>query len=186
MHPIFVVAIPLILIFLGMMLNSIGLSFDQPPSSPEQDPTKRLTIERESFLKFFDLQRSRAIKRQKRVGQFAWLLVFATVGSFVWFYNDVVSKTTLDNRIASLQSLATQEGKNLVLSVTLSDGNNIKYLVKLPETDKKLDVGSEDLVTSESVSSWELENAGTALSVGDKPLPLGLALKIASGSRSND
>ncbi len=37
MHPLFVVAIPLVLIVLGMTFNSIGLSFDQPPSSPEQD-----------------------------------------------------------------------------------------------------------------------------------------------------
>jgi len=25
-------------VIVGMVLNSIGLSFDQPPSSPEQDP----------------------------------------------------------------------------------------------------------------------------------------------------
>ena len=66
-HPLFVVAIPLLLIGVGMILNSIGLSFDQPQSSPEQDPTKRLNIERESFRNFFDRQRSRALKRQKRV-----------------------------------------------------------------------------------------------------------------------
>jgi hypothetical protein len=35
MHPLFVVAVPLVLIFLGMVLNSIGLSFDQPSTSPE-------------------------------------------------------------------------------------------------------------------------------------------------------
>ncbi len=38
MHPMFIVAIPLVLVIVGMVLNSIGLSFDQPPSSPEQDP----------------------------------------------------------------------------------------------------------------------------------------------------
>jgi len=38
MHPLLVIAIPLALVTLGMILNSIGLSFDQPPSSPEQDP----------------------------------------------------------------------------------------------------------------------------------------------------
>lgn len=64
MHPLFIVAIPLVLIFLGMVLNSIGLSFDQALSSPEQDPVKRLALERESFRKLFDLQRSRALQRK--------------------------------------------------------------------------------------------------------------------------
>ena len=39
-------------------------------------------------------------------------------------------------RIAGLQTLATEEGKQMVLSVTLSDGNNVKYLIELPQADK--------------------------------------------------
>ena len=31
----------------------------------------------------------------------------------------------------------------------------------------------------EKISSWELERLGTALSTGDNPLPLGVALKIS-------
>ena len=54
MHPLLLVVIPLALIILGMILNSIGLSFDQPPSSPEQDPVKRLAAERDTFRQFFD------------------------------------------------------------------------------------------------------------------------------------
>ena len=81
MHPLLVIGIPLVLICLGMILNSIGLSFDQPPSSPEQDPTKRLAAEREAYRQFFDRQRTRAVKRQKRVSQYAWLLMIATIGS---------------------------------------------------------------------------------------------------------
>ncbi len=73
---------------LGMILNSIGLSFDQPPSSPEQDPIKKLTAERETYRQFFDRQRSRALKRQKRVGQYGRLLMVATIGAFIWFYVD--------------------------------------------------------------------------------------------------
>ena len=46
MHPLWVVAVPLVLIILGMILNSIGLSFDQPSSSPEQDPVKKLAAGR--------------------------------------------------------------------------------------------------------------------------------------------
>jgi hypothetical protein len=32
MHPMLVIAVPLVLIIVGMVLNSIGLSFDQPPA----------------------------------------------------------------------------------------------------------------------------------------------------------
>jgi hypothetical protein len=180
MHPLIVVVVPLALITLGMILNSIGLSFDQPPSSPEQDPAKRLAAEREAFRVFFDRQRSRALKRQKRVGQYAWLLLLVTIGAFIWLYVDTVGKTALSNRVASLQTIGTQEGKDLVLSLTLSDGNNVKYLVKLPQGNKTLDATAKDAVAKETVSSWELEKIGTALSVGDSTLPLGVALKVSN------
>jgi hypothetical protein len=45
MHPLLIIAVPLALIIIGMVLNSFDLSFDQPPSSPEQDPAKRLAAE---------------------------------------------------------------------------------------------------------------------------------------------
>lgn len=177
MNPVLIVLIPIVLIILGMILNSIGLSYDQPPSSPEQDPIKKLTAEKESYRKFFDLQRSRSIKRQKRVGQYAWLLLIVFIGAFIWLYSDTVNKTSLANRIAGLQTLATEEGKQLVLSVTLTDGNNVKYLIKLPAADK-LEVAKEQ-TSKEKVSSWEIERLGTALSTGDNALPLGVALKIS-------
>lgn len=179
MHPLLMVAIPLGLVILGMILNSIGLAVDHPPSSPEQDPVKRLTAEKETYRKMFDLQRSRIMKRQKRVGQYGWLVMIAFIGSFIWLYMDTVNKTSLSSRIAALQTLGTEEGKQMVLSVTLSDGNNVKYLVKLPQADK-LDTTAtaKEAVSKEKVSSWELERLGTALSVGDNPLTLGVALKI--------
>jgi len=177
MNPVLIVLIPVGLIILGMILNSVGLSYDQPPSSPEQDPIKKLTAEKESYRKFFDLQRNRSIKRQKRVGQYAWLVLIAFIGSFIWLYSDTVNKTGLNNRIAALQTLATEEGKQLVLSVTSTDGNNVKYLIKLPQADK-LEVAKE-ATSKEKVSSWEMEKLGTALSTGDNPLPLGIALKIS-------
>ncbi|HXV81262.1 MAG TPA: hypothetical protein VEG60_15395 [Candidatus Binatia bacterium] len=178
MNPLFIIAIPLGLVILGMILNSIGLSFDQPPSSPEQDPVKRLTAEKEAYRKFFDLQRSRSLKRQKRVGQYAWLVMAAFIGAFIWLYTDTVNQTSLSTRIAALQTLATEEGKQMVLSVTLSDGNNVKYLIKLPQADK-LETVAKDATSKEKVSSWELERLGTALSIGDNPLPLGIALKMS-------
>ncbi len=156
MNPVLVIAIPLGLIILGMILNSLDLGFDQPPSSPERDPVKQLAAERETYRQFFDRQRSRAVKRQKRVSQYGWLLMVAFIGAFIWVYMDTVTK----------------------LSVTLSDGNNVKYLIKLPQADK-LETAVKDGVAKEKVSAWELEKLGTALSIGDNPLPFGVALKIA-------
>ena len=179
MNPLIIIAVPLGLAILGMILNSIDLGFNQPPSSPEQDQVKKLTADKEAYRKFFDLQRSRSMKRQKRVGQYAWLVLVTFVGAFIWLYADTVNKTSLSSRIAGLQTLATEEGKQLVLSVTLSDGNNVKYLIKLPQADKLVAATKEkEEVKIEKVSSWEIERLGTALSTGDNPLPLGVALKL--------
>jgi hypothetical protein len=179
MNPLLIVAIPLGLLILGMVLNSIGLGYDQPASSSEQDPVKRLTAERESYRKFFDRQRSRATKRQKRVGQYGWLLMAAFIGAFIWLYADTVNKTSLSSRIAALQTFGTEEGKQMVLSVTLSDGNNVKYLIKQPQADQ-LETAAKERLAKEKISSWELEKLGTALSIGDNPLPFGVALKISN------
>jgi len=178
MNPLILIAIPLGLVILGMILNSFDLGFNQPPSSTEQDPAKKLTAEKESYRQFFDRQRKRAVTRQKRVGQYGWLLMAAFIGAFIWLYMDTVNKTSLSSRVAALQTLGTEEGKQMVLSVTLSDGNNVKYLIKLPQADKLVAPTKED-VKIEKVSSWELERLGTALSTGDNPLPMGVALKIS-------
>jgi hypothetical protein len=39
MNPLYIIAIPLALVIIGMILNSTGLAYDQPPSSQEQDPS---------------------------------------------------------------------------------------------------------------------------------------------------
>jgi hypothetical protein len=179
MNPVVIIAIPLGLVILGMILNSWDLGFNQPPSSPEQDQVKKLTAEKESYRKFFEQQRSRSVKRQKRVGQYAWLLLVTFIGAFIWLYADTVTKTSLSSQIAGLQTLATEEGKQMVLSVTLSDGNNVKYLIKLPQADKLVAAATEAPAPKEKVSSWEIERLGTALSTGDNALPLGIALKIS-------
>jgi len=185
MNPLILVAIPLGLVILGMILNSFGLSFAYPPTSQEKDPTKRLAAENESYRKSFDLQRKQSMKRQKRVGQYGWLLLATFVGAFIWLYADTVSKTSLSSRIAGLQTLATEEGKQMVLSMTLSDGSNVKYLIKLPERPAdlpkadKLTAGATPEVSIEKVSTWELERLGTAVSIGDNPLPMGVGLKIS-------
>ena len=183
MNPLLLIAIPVGLVILGMILNSFGLSFAHPPSSQEQDPAKRMVAERDTYRKFFDQQRNQSMKRQKRVGQYGWLLMASFIGAFIWLYADTVSKTTVSTQVASLQTLATEEGKQMVLSMTLGDGSNVKYLIKLPERllqpqpDKMAAAKPE--VVIEKVSNWELERLGTALSIGDNPLPMGVALKIS-------
>jgi hypothetical protein len=183
MNSLLVVAIPLVLVIIGMIWNSVGLAYDQPPSSPEQDPLKRATIEKENYRKFFDLQRSRSLKRQKRVGQYCWLLLITFIGAFIWMYLDAVNKTTASTQVASMQTLSTEEGKQMVLSLTLNDGSNVKYLIKLPQADKlEASQTEKDGLSKEKVSSWELERLGTALSIGDNPLPMNIALKISQAA----
>ena len=179
MHPLLIVAIPLGLVIVGMVLNSIGLSFDQPPSSAEQDPAKKAAAEREDYRRFFDLQRSRAVNRQKRVGQYAWLMIVAIIGSFIWLYMDTVKKTHRATQVAVFQTLGTEEGKEMVLSITLKDGSNAKYLIKSPKGDT-LDTATKEGISKEKVSSYEMPQLGTALSVGDSPLALGVAVKISN------
>jgi hypothetical protein len=179
MNPLLMIAIPLSLVILGMILNSIGLSYDQPPSSAEQDPAKRAAAEGETYRRFFDLQRKRAVTRQKRVGQYAWLLIAAIIGSFIWLYMYTVNKTTATTQIAALQTLQTEEGKETVLSLTLKDGSNVKYLIKSPTADT-MDAAKKDAISKGKVSSWDMAQSGTVLSIGESPLPLGVALKVSS------
>src|SRR2546430_17423026 len=110
------------------------------------------------------------MKRQKRVGAYGWLLIVAFIAAFIWLYADTVSKTSLSSRIAGLQTLATEEGKQMVLAVTLSDGNNVKYLIKLPQADK-LQVAATEPTSPEKGSSWEIRRLCKRLSTGDDPLP---------------
>jgi hypothetical protein len=179
MHPLVIVAIPIVLVFVAMVLNSIGLSFDQPPSSPEQDPAKRAAAEGEAYRRFFDLQRKRAVTRQKRIGQYAWLLIVAIIGSFIWLYMYAVKKTTATTQIAALQTLATEDGKEIVLSVTLKDGSNVKYLIKSPTADA-LAAATKEGISKQKVSSYDMEQSGTAFNIGESPLSLGVALKVSS------
>ena len=179
MNPLLLVAVPVGLVIVGMILNGIGLEFDQPESSAEQDPAKRLAAERQTYRAFFDLQRKRLMKRQKRVGQYAWLVLIVFVASFWWMYLDTVNKTAALNQIAAIQTMAAAEGKEIVLSVTLRDGNNVKYLVKA-EIAGKSDGAAKEGLSKETVSAWEISRLTTALSIGDKALPVGIALKMSN------
>lgn len=177
MHPMFIVAIPLVLVVVGMILNSKGLSFNQPPGSSEHDLAKRAAAEIEDYRQFFDVQRRQAVKRQTRVGQYGWLLMAAIIGSFIWLYMDTVKTTTTLTRVGVLQTLATEEGKDLVLSITLKDGSNVKYLIKSGKGET-LDAATKEAISSQKVSTYEISQLGAALNIGESPLPLGVAVKI--------
>jgi len=179
MNPLFLIAAPLVLIVIGMILNGIGLSFDQPSTSTEEDPARKLAAERQSYRSFFDQQRKQALKRQQRVGQYSWLVLAVSIVAFVWVYLDTVNKTAALNQIAAMQTMAVAEGKDLVLSVTLRDGNNVKYVIKTGEAGPA-DGAAKSGFSKEPVPAWELSRLATALSTGDKTLPLGIALTIAN------
>ena len=192
MNPLLVVVAPLVLVIVGMILNSAPLSFDQPESSPEQDPAKRLAAERQAYRTFFDKQRTRFLKRQQRVGQYAWLVLIAFVASFWWMYLDTVTKTAALNQIAVLQTVSAAErksgdpitvpateGKAVILSVTRRDGTNVKYVIKSEKADTA-DGAAKKGLSKEPVPSWEVSRLETALSIGDSALPLGIAVKISN------
>lgn len=194
MNPLLVIAVPLVLVMLGMILNSFQISFDQPASSPEQDPAKRLDAERQAYRKFFDLQRRRSLTRQKRVGQYGWLVLAAFVASFLWMYFDTVNKTTASKQIAAIQTLPVVESKDIVLSLTRSDGDNIQYLIKSPTLTRSDGTNTQYIkspkagtsgattkegLSNEAVQNWRLTSLGTALSIGEVKVPLGIALNIS-------
>jgi hypothetical protein len=74
--------------------------------------------------------------------------------------------------------LGTEEGKGTVLSVTLKDGTNSKYLIRPGKTQKIAQDATADSST-EKVSSWELPELGTAVSRGGASLPVGISLEIS-------
>jgi len=196
MNPLLIISIPLVLMTIGMILNSLRLSFDQPASSPEQDPGKRLAAEKQAYRDLFDFQRSRSLKRQKRVGQCAWLVLAAFVVSSGWLYFDTVNKTTASTQVVAIHTLPVVESKDIVLSLTLGDGNNVQYLVKPPALTLTVSDGTatsyvklstaepsaataKDGFTKEAVQSWRLTSLGTASTIGDIEMPLGIALQIS-------
>jgi len=179
MNTFLLFAIPSVLVIIGMILNNLSLSFDQPPSSPEQDPTKRSAAEKQAYQDFFYQQRIRFLKRQARVGHYAWLVLAVFIVSFGWLYFDTVNKTTALNQISAIETMRVEEGKEMVLALTLRDGSNVKYLIKSEKIDAS-GVTAQEGRSKALVSKWELSGLGTALSIGDGALPNDIALKISN------
>jgi hypothetical protein len=195
MNPFLIIVIPPVLMIIGMMLNNSRLAFDQPQSSAEQDPVRRLAAERQAYRTLFDSQRDRSLKRQKRVGQYAWLVLVAFVASSWWLYLDTVNKTTASKQVVVIQTLPVVESKDVVLSLTLRDGDNVQYLIKSPTMTLTVSDGNntqyikspkvetlgatrQEELSKEAVQNWRLTSLGKASSIGDAKVPLGIALTI--------
>lgn len=101
----------------------------------------------------------------------------AIIGSFIWLYMYTVDKTSLATQIATVQTLPTEEGKETVLSITLKDGSNVKYLIKAPTAEMLS--SKKDGPSKEKVSSYEMSQLRSAFNVGESPLSPGIAVKVA-------
>ena len=102
----------MVLIVIGILLNSFHIVHDQPAFSFEEDPTHKLAAERQANYHFFQLQRARLLKRQKRVGQYGWLVLAVFVGSSWFLYSDAVRTTTVSKQISAIQTFAVAESKD--------------------------------------------------------------------------
>jgi hypothetical protein len=89
----------------------------------------------------------------------------AIIASFIWLYMYTVKTTPpLRRKFATLQTLATEEGKEMVLSITLKDGTNVKYLIKSPRADP-VEAARKEGISKEKVSSYELSQLGRAFNI---------------------
>jgi hypothetical protein len=166
------------LIILGIVLNGFLIVHDQPAFSLEEDPTQKLAAERNANYHFFQLQRARLLKRQKRVGQYGWVVLMVVIASSWFLYSNAVRATTLSKQISAIQTFAVADSKDAVLSLTLGDGSNVKYLVKAESPVTHTPKSDERSV--DTLQNWQLASLGTAINVGASTVPLGIALRIAN------
>jgi hypothetical protein len=80
--------------------------------------------------------------------------------------------------MAALQTLPLEEGKEVVLSVTLKDGSNVKYRIQSPAADA-LEAAKKEGISKQKVSTYDMEGSGTVFSIGESPLTVGVALKVS-------
>lgn len=179
MSPLLVIVIPMALMIIGILLNSIHIVHDQPEYSLEEEPANKLAAERQANYHFFSSQRVRNLKRQKIVGQYAWLVLLTFVASSWWLYVDAVKATTVSKQISSIQTLPVAGSNEAVLSLTMSDGSKNQYLIKAPEL-RAVNTVQTDEHTKETIQDWQLTRLGTAVNVGDARLPRGIALRISN------
>ena len=179
MNPLLVIAIPIVLTMIGIALNSFYVVHDQPEYSLEADPIDKLAAERQANSRYFFLQRARILKRQKRVGQYGWLVLAVFIASASFLYSETVKVTTVSKQISAIRTFAADDRKGAVLSVTLGDGSSVQYLVKAAEVQQVKTPKTNEL-PKEMVQNFRLASLKTAVNVGDAKLPLGIALEIAN------
>ncbi len=167
------------LMVVGIILNGLHIVHDQPQYSLEADPVHKLAAERHANYQFFHLQRARILKRQKRIGQYGWLVLGLFTASSWFLYSDTVKATAASKQISAIKTFAADSSADAVLSLTLGDGSTSQYLVKAIEPLRAKRV-SADGQSKEAVRNWERIGLGTALSIGDANLPAGIALKLAN------
>ena len=169
----------MVLIVIGILLNSFHIVHDQPQYSLEPDPTHKLAAERHANYHFFHLQRARILKRQERIGKYGWLVLGVFIASSWFLYFDTVKVTTASKQISAIQTFAAADSEDAVLSLTLSDGGNVQYLVKATEP-PQLKTAQTDDQSKEASQIRQFTGLGTAVNVGDARVPLGIALRIAN------
>jgi hypothetical protein len=179
LSPLSVIAVPLALIIIGIVLNSIHIVHDQPAYSLENDPANKLAAERQSNYHFFFLQRARMLKRQKRIGQYSWLVLGVVIASSWLLYSDTVKATTVSKQISAIQTLPVAGSREAVLSLTLSDGSRTQYLVKATEPRSAISVMTDERV-KEAIQNAQLTSLGTAVNDSAATVPLGIALRITN------
>jgi hypothetical protein len=174
-----VIAIPMTLIVIGIALNSFHIVHDQPEFSLEEDPADQLAAERHANYNFFFLQRARMLKRQKRVSRYAWLVFGVFITCSWWLYVDAVKATTESKQISAIQTVGVADSDKAVLSLTLSDGSTVQYLVKAPDSQFTRRALPNER-PKETLESWKLASLGTAVNVGDAVVPLGITLRMSN------
>ena len=179
MSSLLVIVIPLALTIIGIIwLNGFNIVHDQPEYSLDEDPVNKLAAERQANYHYFRLQRARILKRQKRVCQYAWLVLAVFVASSWLMYSDAVKATTVSKQISEIQTLAVADSKDTILSLTLKDGSHVQYVVKALAPLGASTAGSEQ--RSETLANWQFASLVTAVSIGDATLPLGIGLRISN------
>jgi hypothetical protein len=112
------------------------------------------------------------------VGRYGWVILATFALSSWWTYSAAVARTAALKQLATLQTLPVSESKDMVLSLTLKDGDRILYVVK-PSKGETSNAAGNGRPLKEAIQNWQLSGLGTALSTGDAKLPLGIALNIS-------
>ncbi|MGH7782428.1 MAG: hypothetical protein ACREO5_01085 [Candidatus Binatia bacterium] len=65
----------------------------------------------------------------------------------------------------------------MVLSLTLSDGNKVQYRVESRRAEISA-TNTKEAVSQKAFHEWQLSSLGTALSIGNVKLPIGIDVNL--------